>query len=76
MKVEEIFDEWVIDSEIDKTKLTEASLKTPVLHAKYLRLLFQERLMLRKLEQDLKDLRLKKKEFIVTGHSEIGRAHV
>jgi Recombination, repair and ssDNA binding protein UvsY len=69
MKVEAILEAWDQDSVIDKSDLTQASIDTSRMHAKYLRWLFEERLVLRKLEQDLKDLRLRKLEFLTQGHS-------
>jgi hypothetical protein len=41
MNLEQICDLWDADCAIDQTKLTEESLKTPLLHSRYLRLLMQ-----------------------------------
>lgn len=51
--LDEIYDEWMKDSEIDITDLGNASINTPKLHHKYQRMLSRERLVLRKFETDL-----------------------
>lgn len=48
MTIEEIMDQWTADAKIDDVDLDRESLKTPNLHAKYLKLLFAEKLKLRK----------------------------
>jgi len=60
MKLEDILQAWKTDSEIDKTALDDEALKIPKLVGKYLEMLSNERLLLRKLESDAKRLRLKK----------------
>ena len=67
MKLEAIFEEWDKDSKIDKTHLGDEALKIPSLHNKYYRMLINERLQLRKYEEDMKQLRLDKNEFYVMG---------
>jgi Recombination, repair and ssDNA binding protein UvsY len=67
MKIESIFEEWEKDSQIDKTDLDEESLKIPKLHHKYYRQFVSERLLYRKLEADLKQLKLEKHEFYTQG---------
>jgi len=48
MTIDEIMDQWTADAKIDDIDLDHESLKTPNLHAKYLKLLFAEKLKLRK----------------------------
>ena len=67
MKIEEIRAEWDADAVIDKTEIGDESLKIPKLHAKYTRMLSDERLLLRKLESDLKVLKRDKYEFYTMG---------
>jgi len=67
MKIESIFEEWEKDSQIDKTDLDEESLKIPKLHHKYYRQFVSERLLCRKLEADMKQLKLEKHEFYTQG---------
>lgn len=56
MKLEEIQNSWDIDSQIDRTELGDESLRIVKLHAKYFKIFSQERLLLRKMESDLKEL--------------------
>lgn len=56
MKLEEIQNLWDIDSQIDRTELGDESLRIVKLHAKYFKIFSQERLLLRKMESDLKEL--------------------
>jgi hypothetical protein len=56
MKLEEIQDLWDADSQIDRTELGDESLRIVRLHAKYFKIFSQERLLLRKMEADLKEL--------------------
>ena len=67
MKIESIFEEWEKDSQIDKTELDEESIKIPKLHHKYYRQFVSERLLYRKLEADMKQLKLDKHEFYTQG---------
>jgi len=69
MKLDDITDMWSHDCKIDPMDLAKASLETPSIHAKYSRLLAQERLILRKLEADLKSLKHSKYEFYTMGHT-------
>lgn len=69
MKLDDINTMWSDDCKIDPLDLAKASLDTPVLHAKYTRLLSQERLILRKLEVELKSLKQSKYEFYTMGHT-------
>ena len=70
MKFEEIFDAWKNDSEIDQTDLGNESLRIPKLHHKYYMMLLAERSSLRKLEAQMKQLKLFKYEFYSQGHTE------
>lgn len=63
MKLEEIFDQWSKDSTIDKTELGQAAINIPQLHHKYYKIFSQERLLLKKLEQDMKKLKKVKWEY-------------
>jgi hypothetical protein len=56
MKLEEIHSMWAEDSSVDQSDLAGESGRTPVLHAKYLRLLSDERMLAKKLQADLDDL--------------------
>lgn len=69
MKLEDIYEEWKKDSEIDKTELGDEALKIPKLHHKYFQVYTSERLLLRKLEAELKQLKLDKYEFYTQGPS-------
>ena len=52
MKLAEIQEMWIADSAIDETNLGSESSRTPKLHAKYLQLLTNQRLNMRKSESD------------------------
>ena len=67
MKIESIFDEWEKDSQIDRTELGDEAVKIPKLHHKYYKVFVSERLLYRKLEADLKQLKLEKYEFYTQG---------
>jgi len=43
MKIEDIFEEWKKDSQIDNTDLDVESLKIPYLHSKWLKIMSEER---------------------------------
>ena len=51
-----ILDMWSEDCKIDEMRLDRSSRETPILHAKYLRLLSEAKLMLKKAERDQKIL--------------------
>lgn len=67
MKLDEIYELWREDSQIDRTELGEESLKIPQLHYKYFKIYSTERLTLKKYEADMKQLRLSKYEFYTQG---------
>lgn len=66
MTLEQILEEWANDSQLPRNNLDEASRLTPSLHAKYLALLSQTKLRLKKTEMDQKTL-LKKKWLYYNG---------
>jgi hypothetical protein len=70
MKIEEIFEHWNEDSQIDRTELGDESLKIPKLHHKYYQIYVNERMLLRKFEHELKQLKLEKYEFFSQGPNE------
>lgn len=70
MKLEDIFAEWDIDAQLDRTKLDIVALGLPQMHAKYIRYLSHERLLLRKYEADMKTLKFDKYDFYADGPSE------
>jgi len=70
MKLDEIYDQWKKDSELDKTELGDESLKIPKLHHKYFQVYTSEKLLLRKYESELKQLKLSKYEFYTMGPTE------
>lgn len=63
MKLEEIQEHWERDSCIDRTELGEESLRIPQLHSKYYKMFSKERMLLRKLETDYKELHYDKYEW-------------
>ena len=71
MKLEDILDEWDKDSQLDRTKLDNASLGVAKMHAKYIRILSHERLLLTRYENEYKQLKFDKQEFYADGPSEV-----
>ena len=69
MDIEKILEEWQTDSKMDRTHLDREAVSIPQLHHKYFKLLISERLLMRKLEADMKQLKLDKHEFYTQGHS-------
>ena len=65
MKIDEIFDLWKKDTDINKLNIDEEALKIPKLHNKYYSMLTQERLILKKTESEYKKLYLQKYEFFL-----------
>jgi len=70
MTLEEIFELWEKDSSINPSELGNAALDLAKLHHKYYSLFSRERLMLKKLESEMKRLKLDKQEFYVDGPTE------
>ena len=64
--LDEILDDWKKDCEISETHLDESSRKVPLLHSKYLDILMQAKLLLKKKEFDQKVL-LKRKWLYYNG---------
>jgi len=63
MKLEEILDSWADDCNMDRTELGEEALKIPKLHSKYLRAYTEERLLLRRMEEERKRIVLLKADY-------------
>jgi hypothetical protein len=73
MNIEEIIDLWSRDSKINQTDIAGEASRTASLHSQYYNVLIRERLLLRRLEFDLRKLRLAKYEFFTQGHDETTR---
>tara|TARA_R110002153_G_scaffold47751_4_gene134796 strand:+ start:1616 stop:2059 length:444 start_codon:yes stop_codon:yes gene_type:complete len=56
MNLEQVLEEWSTDSQLPRENLDEASRNTPKLHAKYLTILSNTKLRLKKAEMDQKSL--------------------
>lgn len=67
MKLESIFELWEQDSKINREILDAESLALSTLHHKYHKIYTNERLVLRRLESELKQLKLEKFEFYTQG---------
>ena len=76
MKIEDIMSEWSQDAQIDSTEIGNETLKIPKLHSKYINILVSERLLLKKLETELKVLKKDKYEMFTMGatkeHKDLG----
>lgn len=70
MKLEDIQENWKVDSVIDKTEISDETIKIPKLHHKYYQILIHEKLVLRQFESEMKKLKLEKYEFYTQGHDE------
>ena len=57
MKLSEIQEEWKLDSKINELELGSEAIKVPTLHSKYLSLLSNVKLQLRKAESDYNNMR-------------------
>lgn len=75
MKLEDILEQWKEDAHIDRTELGDEALKIPKLHHKYYQIYVSERLALRSLESELKQLKLDKYEFFTQGPNEETPSH-
>jgi hypothetical protein len=73
MKIEDIFDLWKEDCDIDRTELGDEAIKIAKLHSKYYQMFVVERLALRSLEAEMKQLKLDKHEFYTQGPNEESR---
>ncbi len=62
MKIDDIHSEWETDCRIDDTALDSVAGRIPILHSKYLRYLSNERLLKKKLDTDLSELRQAKSD--------------
>ena len=60
MNIDDLYEMWTADSNMNGDLLDKESLNTPQLHAKYLKLLVQHKMKLSALETDYKILRQKK----------------
>lgn len=56
MRLDEIQAAWEVDSKIDRTELGDESLRIVKMHAKYYKMFSDERLRLRKITSDFKEL--------------------
>lgn len=63
MKIEEIYEMWAKDCEIDQTNISSESANIPKLHNKYFRVYMEEGMKLRKLRGDYKKLKLLKEQY-------------
>ena len=66
MTLAQVLEEWATDSQLPRNNLDEASRQTPSLHSKYLTILSQTKLRLKKAEMDQKTL-LKQKWLYYNG---------
>ena len=67
MTLDEIFDLWKQDCEINREDLGTSALDIAKLHHKYYRIFSQERLLYKKIESETKKLKLEKYEFYTDG---------
>lgn len=70
MKLDQIFEQWDVDCKINRQELGEEALRISQLHNKYYRIFANERLVLKKYEAELKQLKLAKQEFFILGPTE------
>lgn len=63
MKLSELQEMWADDCKINEMNLGQESVRTPILHSKYLNLLSSTRLNLRKSESDYLNMRRKKYKY-------------
>lgn len=63
MKLEELYESWSKDCEIDMTNISSESSNIPKLHNKYMMIYMQEGLKLKKLKTDYKQLKLLKEQY-------------
>jgi hypothetical protein len=70
LTLDEIFDLWKEDCDIDRQDLGQSALDIAKLHHKYYRIFSQERLTYKKIESEVKRLKLEKYEFFTDGPTE------
>lgn len=70
MHIDQITALWEADCKIDVTEVGQAAVDIAKLHNKYLKILSNERLALKKCEADMKQLKLEKYEFYTQGPNE------
>lgn len=70
MTLDEIFKLWETDSTVNPSELGNAALDLAKLHHKYYSIFSRERLLLKKLDAEMKRLKLDKQEFYVDGPTE------
>lgn len=63
MKIEEIYELWAKDSEIDQTNVSSESANIPKLHNKYFRIYMEEGMKLKQFRAKYKQLRLLKEQY-------------
>ena len=63
MKIEEIYEMWAKDSEIDQTNVSGESANIPKLHNKYFRVYMEEGMKLKQLRAKYKQLKLLKEKY-------------
>ena len=63
MKIEEIYEMWAKDSEIDQTNVSSESANIPKLHNKYFRVYMEEGMKLKKLRGEYKQFKLLKEQY-------------
>lgn len=67
MNIEDVFEAWAVDSVVDRVEPGQSSIHLAKLHQKYHEMLSRERLLLYKLESEIKTLKLDKFEFFTDG---------
>jgi len=65
MTLDQLLEEWDKDAKIDKSHLDNCAIEISVLHAKYLRLYVQQKLLLQKLQNDFIQLKSKKRAWVL-----------
>tara|TARA_B100000508_G_scaffold140134_1_gene140241 strand:+ start:237 stop:671 length:435 start_codon:yes stop_codon:yes gene_type:complete len=70
MKLESIMELWQQDCEINNMELGDEAIKIAKLHSKYYQIYINEKLVLKKYEVELKQLKLEKYEFYTQGPTE------
>lgn len=70
MSIDEILELWNKHSKVDRTEIGDEALIVPKLHHLFYEILIKEKLILRKLESEFKQLKLDKYEFFTQGPNE------